>query len=292
MGVAEGARGTGAGTLWIVATPIGNLDDISLRALQVLREASVVACEDTRTTRKLIARHDIQARLVSCHEHNERQRGSEIAEMLEAGESVALVTDAGTPGVSDPGRLVVEAALSVGADVVPIPGPSAAIAALAASALPSERFTFFGFAPVKGSARAEFMEDVAGSTATAILYESPHRMVRTMNDLAELTPDRRASLHREMTKLHEETIRGTVREIAGKLAQREPRGEYTLVLAPADAAAPRRNLEAAVAHARELVAGGEKPSAAARVAAAREGVPRRVVYAGLVGGDDWVPPAS
>jgi 16S rRNA (cytidine1402-2'-O)-methyltransferase len=275
-----------AGTLYLVATPIGNLEDVTLRALRVLGETAFVACEDTRTTRKLLARHGIEARLVSCHEHNEALRAREIAEALARGEDVALATDAGTPAVSDPGRRVVEAALAAGAKVVPVPGPSAVTAALVASGLAAERFTFLGFPPRKGRARAELLREALETKGAAVLFEAPHRVARTLAELAALAPERRASLHREMTKVHEEALRGTLTELQRALAEKPVRGEYTLVVAGTEPKPKQGSLARAVAEGRRLVAAGRTPRDAAREAAGREGVSRRLVYRRLVRGGE------
>jgi 16S rRNA (cytidine1402-2'-O)-methyltransferase len=275
------------GTLYVVATPIGNLEDVTLRALRLLGEVDVVLCEDTRTTRKLFARHGIETRLWSCHEHNEAKRAGEVAARLAAGQSVALVTDAGTPLVSDPGARVIAAAIAAGAAVVPVPGPSAALAALAVSGLAADRFTFFGFPPRKGRARGEFLAAVLAGDGVAVLFEAPHRVGPTLAELARLAPERRASLHRELTKVHEESLRGTLAELSAAVAARPPRGEYTLVVAGAGTAPahPEEDLAAAVGEARERVDDGSSPRDAARAVAAERGVSRRAVYQALIGGE-------
>lgn len=266
------------GTLWVVATPIGNLEDMTLRGLRVLRESNLIACEDTRTTGKLLARHSIPTKMLSYHEHNEAQRVEAICQRLEGGDDVALVSDAGTPLLSDPGRKLVAAVAMRGITVSPIPGPSAILAALAVSGLATERFTFFGFAPVKGGARQRFLDDVVGAPATAVLFEAPHRIERTLSELCERAPERAASLHREMTKLHEETVRGSLGELVVEAGKKRPRGEYTLVVAAADGGESSGTLEEAVELARGLIADGATASAAAKTAAERTGVRRRAIY--------------
>ena len=278
----NGVSGVG-GTLFVVATPIGNLEDVTLRALRVLGEVAFVACEDTRLTRNLLVRHGIDARLVSCREHNEKSRAIEIAAALGRGEDVALVTDAGVPGVSDPGRLVVAAAIAAGACVVPVPGPSALTAALVASGIAAERFAFFGFPPRKGRAREVWIGEALAFPGAVVAFEAPHRIVYTLKALAAAAPERNASLHREMTKVHEEALRGTLAELALAVASRPPRGEYTLVIAGAAApVAEAGDLDAAIAEARWRVAEGVSSRDAARDVAARSGVSRRLVYRALI----------
>jgi 16S rRNA (cytidine1402-2'-O)-methyltransferase len=222
--------------LYLVATPIGNLEDITLRALRVLREeASVIACEDTRQTQKLLDHFSIRKPVISYHEHNETARSAELVERMEAGESVALVSDAGTPLVSDPGYRLVTAAIAAGFRVVPIPGVSAALAALSASGLPTDEFRFAGFLPPKSAARRRFLEQAATDRATLIFYESPHRILDSLEDMSHTLGDRRVVLAREITKIHEEFLRGTAREILDQLKARPAiKGEMTLVVARAE----------------------------------------------------------
>ena len=216
------------GTLYVVATPIGNLEDVTFRALRILREVAVIAAEDTRRTARLLQHYSISTPTTSLHQHNEGQRGPALLARLEAGESVALVSDAGTPVVSDPGSSLVASAHAAGIRVEPIPGPSAALAALSASGLPSEEFTFVGFPPARGKARNSWFEALAGETRTTIIYEAPHRIRRTLTDLLSALGDRRVAVGRELTKVHEEVV---VRPISQHLANLgEPRGEYTLIV--------------------------------------------------------------
>ena len=217
------------GTLYVVSTPIGNLSDITLRALDVLRSVDCIAAEDTRHTRKLLSRHDIHKPLVSYHEHNARKRGPELIRRLEEGENLALVTDAGTPGVSDPGALLVERAVEAGFPVTVIPGPTALITALVASALPTHPFVFLGFPPNRGSAHRAFFSAHSVLQMTIILYESPRRLKKTLQTMLDAWGNRRIAVARELTKLHEEIFRGTVSEALEYFSD-EVKGELTLVV--------------------------------------------------------------
>lgn len=221
--------------LYVVATPIGNLEDITLRALRVLREADRIACEDTRQTRKLLDRYGITTPVVSSHEHNEAERSRQLLEELRQGARIAVVTDAGTPGVSDPGMILARAAMDAGVAVIPVPGANAALAALVASGLETERFFFLGFLPSKAGARRTALEELAGSLkqrTTVILYEAPHRIAETLGDVeAVWGGECRVALARELTKVHEEFLRGAVREVRGALAARDAvRGEMVLLV--------------------------------------------------------------
>jgi 16S rRNA (cytidine1402-2'-O)-methyltransferase len=217
--------------LYLVATPIGNLEDITLRALRVLREVDLIACEDTRHTGRLLQHFGISKPTISYHEHNERERAVELVERLAAGVSIALVTDAGTPGISDPAYRIVVAALERGIEVVPIPGATALIAALIASGLATDAFLFAGFLPAKQQARRARLEELQSQRGTLVLYESPHRVHETLADAVEIFGDRSAALARELTKIHEEFRRGTLRELQEQLAGQEVRGELVLVIA-------------------------------------------------------------
>jgi 16S rRNA (cytidine1402-2'-O)-methyltransferase len=268
----------GPGTLYLVATPIGNLDDITLRALRVLREAALVAAEDTRRTRKLLAHHGIPARLVSLREHNEQARAPVLVRRLLAGESIAVVSDAGTPGVSDPGAALVRAAAAAGVPVVPVPGPSAVLAALVASGLPAEPATFAGFLPAGGGAeRRRALEALRDLPHTLVLFEAPHRLRRTLEDLLAALGDRRIAVARELTKVHEEVYRATLSEAVRRFSAEPPRGEFTLVIEgavgqEADAGAA----EAARASAQEVLR-----RAAAEGCSSHESVRRAVEATGL-----------
>lgn len=219
-------------TLYLVATPIGNLEDITLRALRVLREeVAIIACEDTRQSRKLLDHYEIRKPLLSYHEHNEITRTAEILAVLERGDSVALLSDAGTPLVSDPGYRLVTAAIGKGIAVVPLPGPSAVLPALAASGLPTTEFRFVGFLPSKAGARRKALQALASESMTTVAYDSPHRLRDTLSDIADLLGDRPVVLARELTKLHEEFLRGSAQRILDELRQRSSvKGEITLVI--------------------------------------------------------------
>lgn len=218
------------GTLYIVATPIGNLEDITLRAIRTLKDADIIAAEDTRHTQTLLRRFTINTPLLSYHEHNERAKTGQLLARLERGENIALVSDAGTPAISDPGyRLVVEA-VRAGIRVVPIPGPSALIAALSAGGLPTDGFNFRGFLPARKRERRSKLRELRGDRYSIVVYETPHRLKESLDDLCEIFGDRRMVLAREVTKIHEEFLRGRISEVIGKVSQREIRGEVTLII--------------------------------------------------------------
>jgi 16S rRNA (cytidine1402-2'-O)-methyltransferase len=219
-----------AGTLYLVATPIGNLGDISSRALETLRAVAFIACEDTRHSRVLLDHFGISKETVSLPAFAEGQRAGRILDRIAAGEDCALVTDAGSPGISDPGERLVAEALERGVTVVPVPGPTALVAALSASGLPTGRFHFLGFPPRKGPERRAMLEEVAQLSATLVLYESPRRLGETLADLQEAWGDRRACVARELTKLHEEFVRGTLSELAARYAAEEARGEVVVLV--------------------------------------------------------------
>jgi len=214
-------------SLFIVATPIGNLEDISLRALRVLREVKLIAAEDTRKTRRLLNRYDIKTPMTSYHEHSDREKLDYLLGYLE-NDDVALVCNAGTPGISDPGYGLVVAASEHSIPVVPIPGPSVAITALVASGLPTDRFTFVGYLPYKTSARQRFLESIATEPGTIVALEAPHRLLAALNDIISVLGDKKIAVCRELTKLHEEVFRGSISEAIKYFA--EPRGEFTLVI--------------------------------------------------------------
>lgn len=230
---ANESRPAGPGTLYVVATPIGNLSDITLRALEILRSVHRIAAEDTRHTRKLLTHFDIHKPLVSYHAHNVRERGPELIGKLRAGEHIALVTDAGTPGISDPGALLINEALRMDLPVTVIPGPTALIAALVASGLPTQPFAFLGFPPNRGSGRRHFFSTYATLPMTLILYESPQRLLRTLEEMELSWGNRIVAIARELTKKHEEIFRGTICEAKNHFSE-EVRGELTLVVAGAD----------------------------------------------------------
>jgi 16S rRNA (cytidine1402-2'-O)-methyltransferase len=264
------------GRLVVCPTPIGNLEDVTLRVLRVLADADVVACEDTRHTRRLLDRHGVTAaKLVSYHEHNERRRAPELAERIAAGELVALVSDAGTPTVSDPGFLLVRECLARDLPVEVLPGASAALTALVASGLPAERWRFAGFLPRKqGALRAELER----GQETLVAFESPARLAKTLALLAEIDPERPLAVCREMTKVHEEVVRGTARELADRLGKGSVRGEIVVVVGPSAEA----DLDASGAHeaVAQLVSAGARRRAAAQVVSRLTGVPANKLYRG------------
>lgn len=266
------------GTLYLVATPIGNLEDITHRAVRVLAEVDLVAAEDTRRSRKLLKQYEIQASLVSYHEHNKAARLDEILRALESGD-VALMSDAGTPGVSDPGHDLVRAAWSAGHRVSPIPGASAPIAALVASGLSSDRFLYLGYLPRRKKERRALLDERARDPWTLIAFEVPHRLSRALRDLERaLGPEREAAICREMTKLHEEIVRGPLAELCERFEEVEPRGEITIVVAGAPEGQARWDEATVRAAVAERLAEGDPPSTVAREVARLAGWRRRRVY--------------
>jgi 16S rRNA (cytidine1402-2'-O)-methyltransferase len=269
------------GTLHVVATPLGNLEDLTLRALRTLREAFLVACEDTRRTGTLLRAHGIRTPTTSYFEHNERWKGERILDVLRRGHDVALVSDAGTPGISDPGYRLVRDARAEGLPVVPVPGPSAAIAALSVSGLPTDRFLFVGFLPPRAGARRRALEELAAVKATLVVYESPQRVVDTLAAMAEILGERDAFLCREATKRHEEYVRGRLSGLRALLEARETvKGEIVLVIAGASPVPAAAGVDP-VALYRLLAAEGRTRREAVKEAARRLGLPARDVY-GLV----------
>lgn len=278
--------------LYLVATPIGNLNDITLRALTVLRGVDLVLAEDTRRTRKLLSHFDIHAKLRSLHEHNETARAPRLAARLAAGERMALVSDAGTPLISDPGHELVRAALANGVAVIPVPGASAVLAALTASGLASDRFTFVGYLPRKRGARGRLLESLAGDPGTLVILESPRRLGRSLADAARLLGARPAVVARELTKVHEELVRGTLPEVAARFAADEARGEVVVCIAGSGTGSTPGIDEPGAARARvdalerdalqsrfeELLASGTTRNDALKQIAAEQGVKRRDVY--------------
>jgi 16S rRNA (cytidine1402-2'-O)-methyltransferase len=266
------------GTLHVVATPIGNLEDLTLRALRVLREVQLVACEDTRRTGALLRAHGISTPTTSYFEHNEQWKGDRILAALRGGRSVALVSDAGTPGISDPGYRLVRDARAEGLPVVPVPGPSAATAALSVSGLPTDRYLFVGFLPARSGPRRRALEELAASRHTLVVYESPVRLLDTLSVMADVMGNREAFLCREATKRHEEYLRGRLSALREALAAREAvRGEVVLVVAGATEATPRSEEEPQVLFGR-LAAEGRTRREAVKEVARRCGLPAREVY--------------
>lgn len=271
-----------AGTLYLVGTPIGNLGDLSERARETLARVDLVACEDTRRTGRLLRALGLRARLVSFFEGNEARRTGELLAALREGRDVAVVSDAGMPGLSDPGERLVRAAVAAGIDVRVVPGPSAAIAALVVSGLPTDRFAFEGFLPRRASERRARLEALAAEPRTVVLFESPRRVRALLRELLEVLGDRRVALCRELTKLHEEVLRGRASEVLAALGDREPRGEVVVVVEGAPPAG-EPSLAAALEEARGLVAAGLRRREAAAAVARRHGVAANAVYRALIG---------
>jgi 16S rRNA (cytidine1402-2'-O)-methyltransferase len=263
--------------LAVCATPIGNLEDVTLRVLEELRLANLVLCEDTRHTRVLLRRHGIDARLLSYHEHNEAKRTADVLPRLEAGERVALVTDAGMPGVSDPGARLVAAALEAGIPVTVLPGASAVETALVASGLAAERFQFLGFLPRGGRALADLWRELEAWPHPVVAFESPQRLPGTLRSLADAAPERFVAVCRELTKRFEEVVRGPAAELAERFAE-PPKGEITLVLGPGLGGGGDAEAAAAAAAVAELVAGGAARRAAADVISRLTGIGRNELY--------------
>ena len=296
------------GSLFVVATPIGHLEDLSPRAIDTLRRCGLIACEDTRVTHGLLHRHAISSRVVSCHKHNEHERTARILAALESGVDVALVSDGGTPGLSDPGAAVVRAARSAGVTIIPIPGPSAVTALWSVSGFPSGPFTVIGFLPHRRGERRRMLESLREEARPLVFFESPHRILDTLADLRDILGDRQTCLGREMTKIHEEYLSGPLSAVSETLTGRAVRGEFTLLVAgapaarapggtavrgertaaagPAPDAGPAQDtsqlLASAAAQALRLVADGMERRAALRRVARSTGVPRRELYAEMV----------
>jgi 16S rRNA (cytidine1402-2'-O)-methyltransferase len=275
------------GTLYLVATPIGNLEDISLRALRVLKEADLIACEDTRHTARLLRHFGIKTPSESLHEHNEAQRSRHILALLKAGKRIALVSDAGTPLISDPGYVLVSACRAASIPVVPVPGASAAITALTASGLPTDRFFFGGFLPHKRSARRRILQEAALVSATLVFYEAPHRLLASLEDMIETFGDRRACLARELTKIHEELLSGSLSQILEAMKSRpQLRGEITLVVdrgGPAAAPGLTEWPASVTAHLeQEMRESGASQKDALKTVARRRGISRREAYQQLL----------
>ena len=274
-----------AGSLYIVSTPIGNLEDITQRALRVLAEVDLIACEDTRHSRKLLSHYGINTRTISYHEHNERERAAELLTRLQAGASIAVVSDAGTPGINDPGFRLVRLAIENDVRVVPLPGPSALIAALVSSGLPTGEFFFGGFLPAKANARRSRLAELRAVPATLIFYEAPHRIAATLQDAHEILGQRQAVVARELTKMHEEFGRGLLSELAEHYASPETaRGEMVLIIdrtmiAGESVASVAVSITSLVAR---FEAEGLDQRAALKKAARELGVPRAEAYRRLV----------
>jgi len=266
-----------SGILYVVATPIGNLEDITFRAIRVLKEVNWIACEDTRQTRKLLEHYSIETPQISYHEHNEMERAKELCSRLLAGESGALVSDAGMPLISDPGYRLVHSAVAAGIPVQPVPGPSAVLAALSASGLPTDSFHFAGFLPSKPGQRVHALEALRDETATLIFYEAPHRLLEALTDIQAVLGERDVVVAREITKLHEEFAHGTVSEILASFAKREAvKGEITILVAKATRPkVDNRPIEEAV---EEHIRAGKSRMEAMKAVAKARGLSKRDVY--------------
>jgi 16S rRNA (cytidine1402-2'-O)-methyltransferase len=265
------------GTLYIVATPIGHLEDITLRAIRTLKDVDVIAAEDTRHTQTLLRHFSIDTPLTSYHEHNERAKTCQLVARLERGESIALVSDAGTPAISDPGyRLVVEAT-RLGIRVVPIPGPSALIAALSAGGLPTDGFNFRGFLPARKRERRSKLQEFRDDRYSIVVYEAPHRLKESLDDIREIFGDRRMVLARELTKLHEELLRGRISEVIAEVSQREIRGEVTLIIEGSSNVNPPSE-EALRDEIAKLVGEGMRVKEIAEIIGEKYGYSKREIY--------------
>lgn len=235
------------GILYVVATPIGNLEDMTYRAVRILSEVALIAAEDTRHSRKLLDHYAIKTRLISCHEHNEKERSGELVARLQQGESIALISDAGTPAIADPGYRLVRAARQSGLDVVCVPGCNAMIAGLSISGLPTDSFTFAGFLPAKKSARRALIEQVSAAESTQVFYETPHRLLAALTDLLEICgPTREIAVGRELTKKHEELFWGPLHQALEHFNAKPVKGELVLMLAPGEVAQPQESVEDAL----------------------------------------------
>lgn len=269
------------GTLYVAASPLGNLGDVSRRLIDVLRNSDIVAAEDTRRARKLLTHVEARTRVMSYHAHSPPSRLEQLKSALQEGSTVVMLTDAGTPTVSDPGRALVSAARNLGAKIVAVPGPSAVTAALSVSGLSADRFTFLGFLPRRGAERRRRLEEASHSRWTVVMFEAAPRLVDLLNALADVCgPDREAVVARELTKLHEEVKCGTLRELAGHYGEHEPRGEITLLLKGEGDAKVRREFcpEPARQRAMELLASGNSRKDTAALIAAEFSLPRREAY--------------
>jgi 16S rRNA (cytidine1402-2'-O)-methyltransferase len=269
--------------LYLVSTPIGNLEDITFRALRVLKESALIACEDTRHTGRLLAHFGIATPTISYHEHNERIRAAELVVRLEEGQAISLVTDAGTPGISDPGYRLVVAAIEAGINVVPVPGPTALVAALIASGLPTDSFLFVGFLPPRKQARRTRLEEMRDQRATLVLYEAPHRIGATLVDALDVLGDRPAALARELTKLHEQFRRGTLAELLQRHQNDPPRGEIVLIIGGYSGDERDQSIETSsrplADEVDQLIADQSVArNEALRLVARRRGIPRREAY--------------
>ncbi len=266
------------GILYIVATPIGNLEDITFRAVRMLKEVDLIAAEDTRHTRHLLDRYEIETPLTSYHDHNKEDKAPVLVARMLEGKNVALVSDAGTPGISDPGYFLINLAVDQKIPVFPIPGATAAIAALSISGLPTDSFVFEGFLPAKHTARRKRLQELAGEKRTIIFYEAPHKIIKTTEDLIEVFGDRRAVITRELTKIHEEAIRGTLSEILKHVQQGSIKGEFTIIVHGASAEPQKQDIDTAQYLKNLMIHRGLTKKDAITAAAEELGLPKKKVY--------------
>ncbi len=266
------------GTLYIVSTPIGNLEDITLRAIRVLKEADLVAAEDTRHSRHLLDRYQIETQLTSYHDHNKEEKAPVLIARILEGKNVALVSDAGTPGISDPGYFLINLAIDQKIPVVPIPGATAAIAALSVSGMPTDRFMFEGFLPAKHLARLKRLQELAREERTLVFYEAPHKIIRAVEDMFEVFGDRQVVITRELTKIHEEMIRGTLSECLKRLHEGTIKGEFTVIVHGATMDQKTRNIDTAEYLKNLILHRGLSRKEAVSVAADELGLPKKDVY--------------
>ncbi len=268
-----------SGTLYIIATPIGNLEDITLRALRLLKEVDVIAAEDTRHTRKLLTHYGITTPLTSYHDHSETEKAPELIAQLQAGKNIALVSDAGTPCIADPGFRLVTAAAEAGLSVVPIPGPSLVTALMSVGGLPTDRFAFEGFLPAKRMQRRKALQHLQREERTLVFFESPHRVLEMLADLEEICGDRRIVMGRELTKMFEEVLRGKVSELRAVLAVRDIKGEVAILVAGQTESSVSEDARPLAEEIQELSAQGFSLKDVARIVSETRGIPKREVYA-------------
>lgn len=264
------------GTLYIVSTPIGNLEDITLRALRVLKDVDIIAAEDTRHSAKLLSHYGISKTLLSYWGEREKAKAEQVLKHLREGRSVALISDSGTPGISDPGAVVIKRAIEEGFSVVPVPGPSAVIAGLSVSGLPTKEFTFIGFLPEKHSQRQKALRDLSFEERTLVFYEAPHRLIETLKDMKGILGNRQACLIREITKLHEEALRGSLSDIISVLESRSVKGEYVIIISGRER--EKASLEEAIEEVRMLVKKGIGRKEAVRIVANQYGLSKGELY--------------
>ncbi|MEN2985831.1 MAG: 16S rRNA (cytidine(1402)-2'-O)-methyltransferase [Thermodesulfovibrionaceae bacterium] len=264
------------GRLYIVSTPIGNLEDITLRALDTLKKVDYIACEDTEHSLKLLNHYGIKKPLISYWSQKEKVRAEEIIQKIKSGNNVALITDAGTPGISDPGAVVIKRAIEEDIEVIPIPGPSALTAALSISGLPSDEFTFIGFLPVRQSQRRKKLLELSSERRTLVFYEAPHRIIQSLYDMLEVLGDRYVAVAKELTKIYEEVVRGRLKEVLEKLENSKVAGEYVIVLEGASES--QTNLDEAVRKVKELIKKGKGRKEAVKIVSELYGISKKELY--------------